>query len=204
MQFSTSPAYHRLLTDDRNYHIVFLVVGGLFTLLLLLLLAFTLVRWRRAGRRTFERRTYCSFAAVSLALVLFMAVALWANVTSVADPGQTLSGTPFSPVGDAWLQSGSAQLSPLLQQQIDDRLAWQRPKAVICGVLLVAFVTATVLLWRTLIRRSAAGEPVRRSGRRLMLCAGVLSAVCSVVLMMMVIGNAEAAIAPLTLTVIYG
>jgi uncharacterized membrane protein YidH (DUF202 family) len=179
---------------------VFLVVGGLFTLLLLFLNAFTWLRWRRAPRRTSERRTYASFAGVSVALVLFMAVALWANVTSVVDPGRTLSGTPFSPVGDAWLRSGRAQLSPLLQQQIDDRLAWQRPKAVICAVLLVAFVTAAVLLWRTLIRRSAAGVPLPRFGRS----AGVLLVVAGVVLMMMVIGNAEAAIAPLTLTVIYG
>jgi hypothetical protein len=67
------------------------------------------------------------------------------NVTSVVNPGQTLSGTAFSRVGEAWLQSGNAQLSPLLQHAIDDRLAWQRPKAVICGVLLLAFVTLTVI-----------------------------------------------------------
>jgi cytochrome bd-type quinol oxidase subunit 2 len=200
MQFLTSPAYDRVLTDDRNYHIVFLVVGGLFTLLLLLFSLFSWMRFKRARRRTFERRTYLSFGAVSLALGLFMVVACWANVTSVVNPRQTLSGTPFSPVGEAWLRSGSAQISPLLQHAIDDRLAWQRPKAVICGVLLVAFVALTVFLWRRLIRRSTTGEPVRR----LTVCAGVLSAACCLLLMLMVIGNTEGALAPLTLTVIYG
>jgi hypothetical protein len=92
----------------------------------------------------------------------------------------------------------------MLQQAIDDRLAWQRPKAVICIVLLVAFVMTTAFLWRTLIRRSTTGEPVRKLGRRLMLGAGVLSAAASVLLMLMVIGNTEGALAPLTLTVIYG
>jgi hypothetical protein len=139
---------------------------------------------------------------VSLTLDLFMAVALWANVTSVADPRQTLSGTPFSPVGEAWLKTGRAQISPLLQHAIDERLAWQRPKAVICGVLLVAVITLTVFLWRTLIRRSTTGEPLRTLRRRLMLGAGISSAACC--LMLMVIGNAEGALAPLTLTVIYG
>lgn len=147
MQFSTSPAYDRLLTADRNFHIVFLVVGGLFMLLLLLLSVFSWVRFKRAPRRTFERRTYFSFGAVSLTLGLVMALAFWANVTSVVNPRQTLSGTTFSRVGETWLQAGSAQFSPLLQQAIDERLAWQRPKAIICSVLLVAFVTLTVLLY---------------------------------------------------------
>ena len=118
------------------------------------------MRFKRARRRTFERRSYFSFGAVSLALGLLMAVVFWANVTSVVNPRQTLSGTTFSRVGETWLQSGSAQISPLLQHAIDERLAWQRPKAVICSVLLVAFVTLTVFLWRTLIRRSTSRRTV--------------------------------------------
>lgn len=203
MQFLTSPAYDRVLTDDRNYHIVFLVFGGFFTLLLLLFTVFSWVRFKQSSRRTFARRTYLSFGIVSVFLDLFMAVALWANVTSVVNPRQTLAGTTFSPLGQAWVQAGSAQISPALQHAIDDRLSWQRPKAVICGVLLVAFVTLAVFLWRKLIRQSTSGEPVRKLNRRLMLGAGVLSALCCLVLMLMVIGNAEGAIAPLTLTVIY-
>jgi uncharacterized membrane protein YidH (DUF202 family) len=204
MQLLTSPAYDRVLTDDRNYHIVFLVVGGLFTLLLLLFTLFAWVRFRRARRGTFERRTYLSFGAIGLVLDLFMIVACWANVTSVVNPRKTLAGTPFSPVGEAWLKSGRAEISPLLQRAIDDRLAWQRPKAAICGVLLVAFVMLTVFLWRRLIRQSTTGEPVRKTSRRLMLGGGVLSAASCLLLMLMVIGNAEGAFAPLTLTVIYG
>jgi hypothetical protein len=162
------------------------------------------VRFKRARRRTFERRSYFSFGAASLTLGLLMAVVFWANVTSVVNPRQTLSGTNFSRVGEMWLKAGSAQISPLLQHAIDERLAWQRPKAVICSVLLVAFVTLTVFLWRTLIRRSTTGEPFRKLSRRLMLCAGVLSAVSCLLLMMMVIGNTEGAFAPLFLTVLYG
>jgi hypothetical protein len=204
MQISMNPAYNPLLTADRNFHLVFLVVGGLFTLLLLLFSVFSWVRFKRAPRRTFERRSYFSFGAVGLTLGLVMAVVFAGNVTSVVNPRQTLSGTTFSPAGETWLQSGSAQISPLLQHAIDERLAWQRPKAVICSVLLVAFVTVTVFLWRTLIRRSGAGEPFRKLSRRLMLGAGVLSAVSCVLLMLMVIGNTEGAFAPLFPTVLYG
>jgi nitrate reductase gamma subunit len=204
MQFSMSPAYDPLLTADRNYHVAFLVVGGLFTLLLLLFSVFSWVRFKRARRRTFERRSYFSSGAVSLALGLLMAVVSWGNVTSVVNPRQTLSGTTFSQIGETWLQSGRAQISPLLQHAIDERLAWQRPKAVICSVLLVAFVMLTVFLWRTLIRQSGAGEPFRKLSRRLMLCAGVLSAISCLLLMLMVIGNTEGALAPLFLTALYG
>jgi predicted Na+-dependent transporter len=200
----TSPAYDQLLTADRNFHIVELVVGGVFTLLLLTLSAFSLMRFKGARRRTFERRSYFSFGAASLTLGLFLAVVFWANVTSVVNPRETLAGTTFSPVGEAWLQSGSARVSPLLQLAIDERLAWQRPKAVIVSVLLVAFVVLTVFLWRTLIRQSTTGEPFPKLSRGLMLCAGVPSALSCLVLTLMVIGNAEGAIVPLFLTVLYG
>ena len=204
MQFSTNPAYDRLLTEDRNFHVVFLVVGGLFTLLLLLFSVFCWVRLRRAPRRSFERRSHLAFGAAGLTLGLSMALVFVANVTSVVNPRQTLAGTAFSRVGETWLQAGDAQISPLLQRAIDDRLAWQRPKAVICTVLLVALVTLTVFLWRTLIRRSTAGETFRRIGGRLMLGAGVLSPVACLLLMVMVIGNAEGALHPLFLTVLNG
>jgi len=203
MQLLTSPAYDRLLTDDRNFHLVFLVVGGLFTLALFILSGFSWMRFRRAYRRSFPRRTYFSFAAVSLILGLLMTVVFVANVTSVVDPGQTLSGTTFSPLGAAWLQSGRAQLSPLLQHAIDERLAWQRPKAVICTVLLVAFGALTGFLWRALIRQSTSDEQLRKVSR-LMLGAGVLSAGACLLLMVMVIGNAEGALHPLFLAVLYG
>ncbi|HEY2279166.1 MAG TPA: hypothetical protein VGI00_12475 [Streptosporangiaceae bacterium] len=204
MHFSTSPAYGPLLTADRNFHLAFLFVGGPFIFFLMLFSVFSWLRFRRARRRTFERRSYLFFGAVSLVLGLVLAVVFWGNVTSVVNPRQTLSGTAFSRVGQTWLQSGRAQISPLLQHAIDERLAWQRPKAIICSILLVAFVALTVYLWRTLIRQSRSGEPFRELGRRLMLGAGVLSAGSCLLLMLMVIGNTEGAFAPLFLTVLYG
>jgi len=61
-----------------------------------------------------------------------------------------------------------------------------------------------VFIWRTLLRRSGAGQPFRKLSRRLMLGAGVLSAVSCLLLMLMVIGNTEGSFVPLFLTVQYG
>ena len=44
----------------------------------------------------------------------------------------------------------------------DERLAWQRPKAIICSVLLVALVLLSAVVWRGLIRRWSF-PPVTRS-----------------------------------------
>jgi hypothetical protein len=197
MELLNNPAYERLLTSDRDYHLVFLVIGGPCTVLLLLLAVWSGVRYRRAVRRTFERRTMLSSGVVSLFFGLFMVVAFWANLTSVLDPGRTIAGTTYTPVAEAWLRSGRAELSPALQRAIDDRLAWQQPKAVICAVLLVVFVALTALLWRRLLRR----PPAHSLGRRLMVGAAVLSAAACLLLMLMVIGNAESAVAPLFPTV---
>jgi hypothetical protein len=200
MELPNNPAYERLLASDRDYHLVFLVIGGPCLVLLLLLAVWSWVRYRRATRRTFERRTFLGFGVVSLFFGLFMVVAFWANLTSVLDPGRTIAGTTYTPTAEAWLRSGRAELSPALQQAIDDRLAWQQPKAVICAGLLVVFVALTALLWRRLLRR----PPARSLGRRLTVGAAVLSAAACLLLMLMVIGNAESAAAPLFPTVQMG
>ena len=47
------------------------------------------------------------------------------------------------------------------QPAIDDRLAWQQPKALISTVLFVVFVWLCVRIWRALIVKSRLSEPER-------------------------------------------
>lgn len=88
----------------------------------------------------------------------------------------------------------------LIQSEIDDRLAWQRPKAVICSVLLIVFVGLSVRLWRTAIDKSRAGETTRTLRERALLATGCSTVVASLLLMLMVIGNTQASFAPMGLT----
>jgi hypothetical protein len=208
-----NPAYHRVRSDYVNFHVVFVVIGGLFTLLLLLSCVFFWLRFRRApqvdGRKwTFERRTYFSFGVLSLVIGLFMAVAFAANLSTVVSPGPGLAWaiktfrTPQpARAFTEWMQSGSAHIPPLIQNEIDERLAWQRPKAIICSILLVTFVALSVRLWRALITKTRSDGSKRSS---LLLASGSVSVLACFLLMLMVLGNTEAAFAPLTITLLYG
>ncbi len=203
----STPAYQRLMQDYVDYHVVFLFVGGLFTALLLFLGIFGWIRCRRAGRTwSFEKKTFSFFGAAGLLLGLAMAVVFAGNLTVVVNPQPGLAWgietlrAPHSRLSLAyhdWLQSGSATIPPLIQQKIDERLAWQQPKAIICSLLLIALVALSIIVWRALIKH--------KNGRRpLLLASGIASAAACFLLMLMVIGNAEAAIAPITMTYLYG
>lgn len=216
VQDGPNAAYDRLLSDYTSYHVAFLVVGGLFTIAIGIFCAYSWVRFTRAsttGTRswTFERKTYFSFGALSLVTGLMMAVLVAANVSNTVNPRAGLAGV-IGPSGPpragvlaqaftTWLQSGSANVPPLIQSKVDERLDWQRPKAAICGVLLVAFVALSVRLWSRLLTRAEARE---RSGHRLLLASGCVSVLACLLLMLMVIGNTQASFAPVTLTLLYG
>lgn len=219
----TNPALNTLLDDYKTYHLALLVVGGLFLAALLVLAIIFWTRFKRArvdGTRkwSFERKTYFSFGILSVLVCLFLGVVVAANLSTVLNPRQgfaasvnMLSPNPSagSPAAElygsvnTWLQSGSTEVPPVLQQRIDDRLSWQRPKAVICSALLVIFVVASGLIWRALIRRSRDGTGRWGPKRAALFIAGVLTVGSCLMLMLMVMGNVQASFAPISLTLFF-
>ncbi len=217
----TNPALAALLHDYAAYHRVLVILGGL---ILVAVLVATVACWRRyrsarsaAGAR-FERRTYFWFTALGVGVVLFFALVVAANVSNVLDARHGFAGAlgllgtprPGSSAADlqesftTWLQSGTSAVPAEVTQAIDDRLSWQRPKAIICSVLLVGFVVLTAYVWRGLIRRSRARQGRRRAGEKLMLLGGLASAAVSLLLVLMVLGNTQGSIAPVSLTLFFG
>jgi len=87
---------------------------------------------------------------------------------------------------------------------IDHRLAWQGPKAVICWVLLIVVVVLTAWVWCGLVRRSRVrcGGWGRRDAA--LLGAGMALGPIALVLMTMVVGNSQASLAPLSMTLFFG
>lgn len=219
----SNPALNVLISDYTKYHVVLVVVGGIFLLGLILLSAFF---WRHfkqatkpaAHRWTFEKTTYFGFGVLAVLVGLFMALVVAANVSNVLNPEQGFAGavpmlaTPkpgtqadeLQQAFTLWLESDSPQVPPLVQNSIDDRLAWQRPKAIICSVLLAIFLVLSAGIWRALIRRSRAPEFTWRLRDGALLMLGLLTVGVCLLLMLMVMGNTQGSIAPISLTLFYG
>ena len=173
---AANPAYERLLQDYVDYHLALVVVGGFFALALLALGVGSWVRFRRAPRGV-ERRTHFVFAVAGSTVGLLLTVVVAANLSNVLNPRQGLAGAIGTP-GDlkpaasgeltqsltAWVRSGSAEVPQLIQNQVDARLAWQEPKAVITTLLLVLFAALSVVVWRSRHQAVAGRATSGRSG----------------------------------------
>ncbi len=219
----SNPALNALLRDYAKYHVVFIAVGGLFVVVFVVLAAFCWRRFRttpRSGDRrwSFERRTYLFFGASSVVLALMLAVIVVANISNVVDSrhgfsgaiGMVLTAPPGTRDAElhqsftSWLQSGGTATPSLIDTRIDERLAWQRPKAIICSALLVVFVLLSARIWRTLIRRSRVRQARPTRADRALLVGGSATGALCLLLMVMVIGNTQGSFAPMSLTLFYG
>lgn len=218
----TNPALNALLADYATYHRVLAILAGAFLLASAVLAVALWRRFRRARTPgagwSLERRVSFWLGLVSLGTALFLALVVAANVSNVLDPragfagalgllGTPTAGSSAAQLHDAfagWLHSGATAVPPEVSAAIDDRLSWQRPKAIICSVLLVATVAVTAFAWRALVRRSRVRQGRRTAGERLLLLGAVLGVPVCLLLMLMVLGNVQGSLAPLSLTLFFG
>lgn len=218
----TNPALNALLHDYAAYHRVLAFLAGAFLIATTVLSVLLWRRFRRTGTPgrgwSFERWMSFWLGLISVGTALFLALVVAANVSNVLDPqagfagalgllGSPKAGTSAAQLHDAfaeWLRSGAAAVPPEVSAAIDDRLAWQRPKAIICSILLVAAVTLTALAWRALVRRSRVRQGRRTAGERVLLLGAVLGVPVCLLLMLMVLGNVQGSLAPLSLTLFFG
>ena len=219
---TTNPALNKLLDDYRKYHVVVAVVGLLFVFGFIVLI---LVFWRRftrapkvdGRRRNAERRSYFLFSMLSVVVGLLLTVVVAVNASTARNPRPGFVGTfamiPKAQAGTQteelhrafadWLQSSSTAVPAVVQHKIDSRLAWQRPKAIISGVLLAFFLVLSARIWRTLLAKSRR-EPTRKRQGAALRVAGVASVGSCLLLILMVLGNSAASVAPLSMTLVFG
>ncbi len=220
---TSNPALNRLLDDYSTYHVVLVATGGLFVIVLSVLTAFFWRRFRRSTstndrRSSFERTTYLCFGVLSCAVTLLLTVIVGANLGNARNPRQGLAGvaTGLGPAVPGtrtnelhqafttWLQSGTKGLPTLIERRIDARLAWQQPRAIIACALLAVFAVLAVRLWRTLIGKSRERTSSWTVNDRALLLAGVGTVLSCLPLMLMVIGNTQASVAPIVMTLQFG
>lgn len=217
-------AYALLLQDYTDSKIAFLV-GGTIGLGVIL----TIV-WR-AGKKLFgkmpagsgplskfERRTYIFFGITGAATALAMLLILAANLSNVISPQNGLAhavpemAMPQTDVRRAelqaavktWLKSGEERMPAVLQVAVQDRLAWQRPKAAICLILFVALSWLTRIIWKNLIRQSKSNGPKSKIKNMFLIFIGIFLVPLTLLLMIMAIANAQGSYAPIIITTMLG
>ncbi len=219
----TNPAFDVVLRDYAWFHMVLALLAAAF---LFVAAAIAVMAWRGFRRakgsdrqgRTFRRLTHLAALVVSGGLALVLGLLVAANVTTALEPREGFKGsigmigTPAAGTRagelhqafDDWLRSGDPHMPRTVQHAVDDRLAWQRPKAVICTVLLIVVAALAVRIWRSLLRRTSEPGHRWRAGDLARLGAGLGSVLAAVLLMLMVMGNTQASLAPVAMTLFFG
>ncbi len=219
----SNAAFDRLLEDYARFHLVLAVLA---LSLLVASAAFVVSAWRHRrsaprpdGRRwTFERLTWSVAIVAGVAFGLIMALLVAANLSTAIDPlpgfrGSipTIADQPPGSAGartdgafDQWLRSGDRAMPAGVRAAVDRRLGWQRPKAIVCAVLLVLVVLAAQRLWRSVLARSRRPGHHWTGGELARLAAALGSVVVGLLLVLMVLGNAQASLAPISMTLFFG
>jgi len=159
-----NPALNELLSDYVRYHLTLVIVGGLFTLAFTAMSVFCWIGYKKAPKTrdqkwSFEKKTHFHFGLLATVTAMLMALIVVANVSNAIDYRKGFAGTlstVSAPVGtpkaelhqsfNTWLQSGDARMPITVQDKINERLAWQLPKAIISTILLAIFVVVSVYM----------------------------------------------------------
>lgn len=164
------------------------------------------------GKRTFEKRTYLAFAVFTTVISLAFAVGLVANVTAVLNPWPGFNSlvaslaTPqpgaqtaklFSAT-NTWIQSGSAHMPAAVHVAVQHRPSWQRPRAIVYTILMVALALVSVRIWKHLIARST--PPQRHIRERVLVLTGIGAVVATLLFTVLAVSNMRGTIAPLAIT----
>lgn len=215
--WQSNPALRTLVHDYTKYHVVLVIMGGIVLLVSIILAVYFWVQFKklpkiRRFKWSFEKKTYFAFALVLTFFSLFFALVWVANLSTTLKPlpGFTSLASSTTVPSDSvtgkalnnWIGSGSNVFPPVLKEKVQDRINWQRPKAIICGILLAIFVVVTVRIWVYLIKKSRNNELSWTYIDRTLMFAGGGTFMCCLLLVVMVVANAQGAIGPITISLI--
>ncbi len=218
-----NPALNTLINDYARYHVVLVAEGGLLVLLFALLTVVFVKKFRRVpktDKRTwsFEKLVYLAFGLLSSGVAALLALLVAVNATNAFDPqhGFALLVDSFSSpkVGaenvalrqafTSWITSRRPTMPLLVQQQIQDRIAFHTTKALVSGLLLVVCVAVSILLWRALITQSSARAARWKPTEAILFGLGIVigsgTVAFALLLLVIVVANMQGAFAPISLT----
>lgn len=215
--WQSNPAIKALIDDYAKYHAVLAIVGSLVLIVILALTVFFWIKFakiQKIGRFKwpFDKKVYFSFGLLLTIFSLFFALVVAANISTALKPipGFTTLASSTSTASDSkvgialneWVQSGKSALPSSLKQKAQERVSWQRPKAIICGLLLIVFVLVNLRVWGYLIKARAQSETKWSIKEIIILVGGTVSVAITLLLVIMFIANTQGAIAPLAISLL--
>lgn len=214
--WESNPAMHRIIHDYAKYHAVLVIVGGLFTLILMSLSLDFWIKFKEMPKTgqfkwIFEKKVYFSFGLLAGITALLMGFIVAANATNALNPlhgfsllidSFTLSSdrTQLHSAYNSWIQSNSSVIPTLIEQHIHQRVVFHATKAIVCSILMVAFAVLSTRLWSTLIQRRSVCKIRWKLQEKTSFAAGMTTDCLSLLMMVIVIANLQGAVAPITLT----
>lgn len=220
----SNQALNQLLNDYSRYHFALSVIASLFLVGFIVLGLFFWKRFKNISKdsldtKIFEKRVYVTFLLVCVFVGSLLLLLIAGNVSNAIHPRQGLAGTvamlQVTPSSSqekialyksvaTWLHSDNSELPVPLQDKINDRLAWQGPKAIVCTLLLGLGLFANLIIWRAIIRHSRVCRMRRAYKVWPLLILGIIMVMICLGLMLMIMGNAQAVFAPIVLTILFG
>jgi hypothetical protein len=216
---SSNPAVRTLVDDFVRFHAVMAAMASLLGLALLFASVGRLRSYRRTRRLAvpgdrFERRVQIGFAGFFATFGALCCVIALANASTAWEPETglvgaiELSSTPATgAVGRQaldWVNSGSPRIPPAIAAAVDTRHSWQRPKAIVCGVLSMLMVLLSTRQWRRMVHNARLPRRNRALKRTASMANGIGSVCLTTLLIVMAVANTQASIAPLTLSIFGG
>lgn len=215
----SNPAVNALISDYANYHAVLVFVGGFLVLMFAWLSLLFWTKFKKSPKISklkwgFERKAYFSFGLLSSSVTLMMILIVIANLTNALNPlhGFSLLDVSFK-ISDGvtykdelrnafydWIQSDNGNIPSILQEKFNKRIEFHTNKAMASGILLILFVGLSVYIWNVLVRRTKSKDSKWRLKEKAYFGFGMATVVLTLLMMVIVVANTQAAFAPKTLS----
>jgi hypothetical protein len=207
-----------LIDDYTREHLVVAAVGGMFVVGFAVLSVLLWKRYRKTPRAVgpkspLARKMYFRSLLLSSVVGLSLSLLVFANAATALDPapGFFMANRPTTPNSEAvdtalndWITSGNTAMPAILEKHLNKRVGWQRPKAIVSGLLFALFAALSVRISKALMR-SANTSRSPWAARRVGLLAGKLTEVpLALLTMVMFIANTAGAMAPISISLLGG
>jgi len=172
----SNPVMNKIIGDYAKYHTIIVIACGCLVLIFALLSIIFWTKFKRMPKisklkRNFEKMIYFSFGISSSIMALLMILIVAANASNALNPLQGFSlavGTPITQgeihtdelhhTFSEWIKSGNTNIPPIIEKQINECAKFHTTKAINSGILLIIFVTLSIILWPTLIKRTKVND----------------------------------------------